>query len=116
MIVDDEVELVNSLSRIFKLEFPDAQIDQAFDGQQALSQLIQNKYDLLITDLNMPKLEGNDLIGKLVRDHHDYYPAAIIVISGYINLAGEKKVIENIHFIQKPFRISDLVKLAKELM
>jgi DNA-binding response OmpR family regulator len=52
----------------------------AKDGQQAYEEFKRRKYDLIVTDLKMPKLDGISLI-KLVRETDKHIP--IVIITGY---------------------------------
>jgi YesN/AraC family two-component response regulator len=113
-IADDEKDIVEILFEQIRDQFPDCHIDFAFDGEESLKKLNLQKYDILITDLNMPKLEGNDLIRSLGEENKKFYPTKIIVISGYINLQHENTIIENIHFIQKPFAISEIIQIIRD--
>lgn len=58
-------------------------------------------------------MQGNDLIRGLGSSIKESFPRKIIVISGYINLNNERKVIENIHFLEKPFNIDEIVQIIK---
>lgn len=94
-LVKDQIEFINLPENI------ELSIFEAADGEEAYDQLIQSQYDLLITDLGMPKLEGNDLIAKLTLNR-DLFPKHIIVISGYINVTEEERHIDNVYFYSKP--------------
>ena len=41
------------------------QVDAAADGQEALDQLVENNYDIVFTDLSMPRMSGFQLIQKM---------------------------------------------------
>ena len=41
------------------------QVDAAADGQEALDQLVENRYDIVFTDLSMPGMSGFQLIQKM---------------------------------------------------
>ena len=56
LVVDDDREIAQAIQIYLVQE--DMQVDLAFDGQQALSMLAENCYDLLIMDIMMPRLNG----------------------------------------------------------
>lgn len=58
----------------------EADFAEASDGIEALSYLEENELDLIVTDLNMPKLDGNTMIKKLNAMRPDY-PYNILIIS-----------------------------------
>src|SRR5881397_2553037 len=53
---------------------------EAEDGVAALEQLAHNQCDLVITDMNMPRMDGMDLIRAIRRDHADVY---VILITAF---------------------------------
>jgi len=64
----------------FALKLTGFEVITAVDGMDALEQLPQNKIDLLITDLNMPNVDGIKLI-KTVREDPEYKDLPIIILS-----------------------------------
>ena len=62
LIVDDETTLVFFLKQDLRQLKLTCQVDNAARGEEALSKLTLNKYDLLITDLKMPGINGLTLI------------------------------------------------------
>ena len=80
LIVDDERSLVQVLRRTLQFEFPDAQIDVAYSGEEGLSRLAEEAYDLIIADLRMPGFDGLELI-RGVRYLNPDVP--IILATGY---------------------------------
>ncbi len=68
LLVDDDVTILDTLEELIFDEFSRAaKIARAFDGSDALKKISNQIYDLIITDNNMPKIEGLDLI-KILRD------------------------------------------------
>lgn len=63
LIVDDEPEIVELL-RIY-LENQGYQAAGAYDGAQALALWQQNKFDMVLTDIMMPQMDGYDLVEKI---------------------------------------------------
>lgn len=77
------------------------------DGQLASDALSAQKFDLLILDINVPKLSGIDLI-KEIRTYKDTTPA--IIITAFQDTAHLKKGFENgcDDYIKKPFDLEEL--------
>ena len=83
LLVDD-----NRLGRIARqavLEESGHRITTAADGTEALEQFCQGKFDLLITDYRMPRMNGLELI-RQVRELDSTLP--VILISGYAEALG----------------------------
>lgn len=80
LFVEDDDELRNSTAKILSNLF--AQVDTAPDGErgwecyQEYEKLKGAPYDLVITDINMPKMSGVEMSGKIL----DYRPSQIIII------------------------------------
>ena len=64
LVVDDEKAIRRSIKEI--LEFEKHAIDEAEDGQMALDMALKNNYDIILSDIKMPKLDGIELLQKLM--------------------------------------------------
>ncbi len=85
------------------------------DGQQALDQLSKDKYEVLVTDIVMPNVDGIALALKATSLHPDL---RIVMISGY---AQERMRAHNIdalvhRIIAKPFSIVEICDAVKDAM
>ena len=80
LIVEDNRLERKIVHHLLELNFgKDLYIDDVADGNQALDYLRKQKYDLVITDLIMPKTEGIELIRNL---HQNHPSVKIIAVSG----------------------------------
>ncbi|KWX86768.1 hypothetical protein AMQ83_17120 [Paenibacillus riograndensis] len=81
LIVDDEVVIRKGLIKLLEqISKGITDIDEAKNGEEALTRISVNKPDILITDIQMPIMDGLDLIGKV----RTVYPELdVIVLSGY---------------------------------
>jgi two-component system chemotaxis response regulator CheY len=78
LIAEDSPSIRKFVSISLKVQGYD--IIQASDGMEALEILPQNKIDLIITDLNMPNIDGFELI-KIIRANDEYKEIPIIILS-----------------------------------
>lgn len=78
LIIDDEKAIRRSIKEI--LEFEKHTIDEADEGQMGLNMALKNNYDIVLSDIKMPKLDGVELLQKLIDNN---YPSAIIMMSGH---------------------------------
>ncbi len=86
------------------------EVDTAADGQEALERLRHSRadYRILIFDLVMPKVSGLRLIEEaLVR----FPQATIVAMSGYNHGADLSRLGDRVHFLQKPFRLEEILSL-----
>lgn len=98
LVVDDEPIIRKILLKILT-QNTDHKVDSAVDGQDALEKYDRDPYDLLIIDLNMPRLNGEGLIGK-IRQQDQVVP--LIVLTAHGDLSGAYSLL-------KDYRISDFL-------
>jgi two-component system, chemotaxis family, chemotaxis protein CheY len=95
---------------------PDWDIDltEACNGKEALAAVAAGKADVLFLDLQMPELDGFDVLRQL-HDHHA--KTVVIVISADIQPEAQKKVamLGAFRFLQKPLHAAQLHETLTEL-
>ncbi|MFW6303102.1 MAG: response regulator [Candidatus Sumerlaeota bacterium] len=105
LIVDDDVSILTLLDEMFQSE-EDLNIRTESDSQAAYELLGNEQFDLLITDLMMPKVDGL----MLLEHARALYPnILVVIITGYASL---ETTLEAIHagaydYITKPFRLEE---------
>ncbi len=84
LIVDDSATSRMIIKRCFEIAgFYDSEYYEAEDGLKAISFLHRNKVDLILSDLKMPKMDGNTFIQKLnVTETTKHIPVVIISSMG----------------------------------
>jgi YesN/AraC family two-component response regulator len=78
LIVDDDEQIVDIMADILKKSF--GTVVTAYNGKEALEKYTTDKFDLVITDIRMPKMDGIELSIEIRRLHHEQ---AIIVASAH---------------------------------
>lgn len=81
LIVDDEEEICHLLKSY--LSSQGFNVHVAFSGEQALGKVMEENFDLVITDLKMPKMDGMGLLKRLKTSFPDI---AVIILTGYGSL------------------------------
>lgn len=114
LIAEDEPHVARLLR--LSLEREGYNIDMAHNGLQALEIINNSCPDLLITDINMPKMDGEELCKSLRRN----YPASqfpIVVLSSRTEVEHREwsKNMENTIFIEKPISIKKLMKYIQSV-
>ena len=113
LVVDDEASIRDLLEKT--LTMADYIVDTAPDGRSAIDRMRMYPYDLLITDLRMPGMDGLAVIREARRFKADL-PA--IIVTGY---SSESSAIEALNlgvasYLTKPFRVPQVLsKAAKAL-
>ena len=78
LYAEDEKDVREQMLTIFNMIFPD--IDVAVDGKEALELYQSNSYDLILTDINMPRMSGLELIAKIREENQRQ---KIVILSAY---------------------------------
>lgn len=115
LCVDDSASIRQMVS--FTLESAGYAPDTAVDGADALTKLDQNKYQLIITDLNMPNLDGIGMIRK-VREmpQHAGIPIVMLTTESDEGKKQEGKAAGATGWIVKPFDQTKLVAVVNKLI
>jgi len=113
LLAEDDKELSNSIVRVLK--FNEYDVDQAFDGQEALDYLEYVNYDLLILDVMMPKLDGISVVKRL-REKGNNIPVLMLTALGDINdkVNGLDSGADD--YLTKPFVIKELMARIRALV
>jgi len=112
LIVDDDPDITLAFS--IGLEDGGFEVNTCNDPQHALANFKPNFYDLLLVDINMPKMNGFELCTKILEI--DLNVKICFITAGDINIDGLREVYPILStgcFIKKPISISDLVKRLK---
>ena len=113
LVVDDEASIRDLLAKTLALAEYD--VDLAPDGRSALDRLRMIPYDLLITDLKMPGVDGLSVIREARRLKTDL---PVIIITGFSN---EASAIEAVNlgvsgYLTKPFRVPRVLAAAAKAL
>ena len=107
LVVDDSPLLRNLISRV--LTRGGYQVREAEDGEQALAQIAVERPALVLSDLLLPGMRGDELVAHLT---HRRDPIPCVLMSGYPNLS----LPPDVHFLAKPFEPDALLHLVAELV
>jgi two-component system, cell cycle response regulator CpdR len=107
LVADDEPSVRQFVERA--LNYAGYAVTAVPDGNAALEALTKRKYDLLLTDIVMPDLDGIALALKVAKDYPD---TRILMMSGYAN---QRQRAHNLDFlahevISKPFTLEEITK------
>jgi len=112
-VVDDEASIRDLLSKTLALANYD--VDVAPDGRAALERIRLVEYDLLITDLKMPGMDGLTLINEA---RHLNAGLPVIIITGF---STEASAIEAANlgvagYLTKPFKVPKVLSFASKAL
>lgn len=109
LVIDDDPGMIKTIVMTLESLDYDLKVDSATDGYDGLMKIGNAVPNLLILDLNMPKIDGFEVI-KRVKGTEDYKSAEIMVVSSTLNEETEKELISIgvSKYLKKPFKLSDL--------
>jgi len=115
LIVDDEDKILFVLRHALARLGQECQVQTASDGRQALEMARAAPFDLVVTDLRMPEMDGIELT-RALRDL-DGSPVVIWMTAydGYIQAAEMERL--QVHCcLDKPIEIGDLRRIVSEVL
>ncbi len=106
LIIDDEKSIRNALRDI--LEYEKHEITEAVDGLEGYNKIVADKYDVVLCDIKMPKMDGMELLQKL---HKEDLDVSIIMMSGHGSIETAVEAVKHgaYDFIQKPLDLNRLL-------
>jgi len=113
LVVDDEDLLGHTLCSYFKTK--GHEVITCTSGQEALARDDLASFDVLITDLQLPHLDGIELIAQLLEVNPDL---AAIVMTGYASVDSAVQALRHgaIDYVQKPFTLSALEAVVERAL
>lgn len=113
LVIDDERPIRSTLQEI--LEFEKFKVETAEDGAVGLEMILNNKYDLILCDIKMPKKDGMEVLEEAISKGID---VPFVMISGHGNIETAVEAIKKgaYDFIEKPLDLNrTLVTLRNAL-
>ncbi len=112
---DDSASMRQMIS--FTLQRAGFAVVEAVDGQDALNKLSANTFDLLITDLNMPVMDGLELIRRTrALPQYKFKPILMLTTESQTEKKQEGKAAGATGWIVKPFTQDQLVAVVKKVL
>ncbi len=113
LIIDDEKPIRRTVAEI--LEFEKYKVDQAEDGEQGLSMIKNKKYDLVLCDIKMPKMDGIDVLTE-VQKMDEIVPMVMISGHGTIETAVDALKKGAFDYIPKPPDLNRLLVTVRNAL
>ncbi len=110
LIVDDETAILGLLNQALMMDYED--IDLADCGAEAIKLLEEKRYDLVLTDIMMPEVDGLDVL-KSAKDKYDDIVVIMMTGKATVESAIESVNLGADEFITKPFDIVYLLKKVR---
>ncbi|MDB5969232.1 MAG: cheY [Hydrocarboniphaga sp.] len=117
ILIVDDMPSIRDFTRAILGELGLNKVDEAKDGQEALGMLNAMRYDLLISDWNMPRLDGLGLL-KAVRASETMKAMPVIMLTGETSRENVEEAIGLgvAGFVAKPFKPQSLMAAIRRVI
>jgi len=105
LVIDDEEIVLKSCRRV--LSSDDLELDTAFSGEEGLKKVDEGKYDIVITDLMMPGIDGMEVLKRLIAERPEI---TVIMFTGFATVETTREALKlgAFDYIPKPFTPPEL--------
>jgi CheY-like chemotaxis protein len=107
LVVEDHAPTRLAMSRLIRQTGAD--VITARDGEEALGYLLTQRFDVLLTDLRMPVMDGLELMQHAMKLPESHRPARVIAISGEYEASALRGA--PVAFLAKPFNLDALLDM-----
>ena len=113
LIIDDEKSIRKTLREI--LEYEKYLVDEASDGVEGIAMIQKEKYDIVLCDIKMPKMDGIEVLDKIMQLSSD---TPVVMISGHGNIETAVEAVKKgaFDFIAKPLDLNRLLVTIRNAM
>jgi CheY-like chemotaxis protein len=110
LVVDDEYYIRDILLMLFQA--CDCEVDLAVNGKEGLEKATAQVYDIVVSDIRMPKMNGIEFHEQLLK-REPQFSGLFVFISGELDTAECRELVKktNRPFLTKPFLPGDLLRL-----
>ncbi|MFH1076857.1 MAG: sigma-54 dependent transcriptional regulator [Pseudomonadota bacterium] len=111
LVSDDDPEVLEFISEV--LQRAGYEVGTAANGQLAIDELDSNSYDLAITDLNMPEIDGMAVLNHIVTRCQN---TLCIILTGYGSIRGSVEAIKigAFDYVPKPVKSEELLMIVEK--
>jgi len=113
LILDDEKNIRLTIKKC--LDNPGYEVDEAYNGEEALVKFTEKTYHLLLLDLKLPGMDGMELL-KLVKDQYPQMAVIIISAHGSIATAVEAMKLGALDYLEKPFTPAEIRSVVQKAL
>lgn len=107
LIVEDHTPTRMAMSRLIRQA--GAEVTTARDGEEGLGYLLTQRFDVLLTDLRMPRMDGFELLAHCHTLPESHRPGRVIAISGEYEASALNG--QPVQFLAKPFNLDVLLDM-----
>lgn len=112
LIVEDEIELCDTIAKI--LHKSGYEVDTCYDGEDALDMILGEEYDLIVLDLNLPGINGMELLRTLRQENEE---TKVLILSARSQIMDKVDGLDAgaNDYMAKPFHLEELEARIRSL-
>ena len=112
LIVEDEKQMCDTVAR--SLYAAGYEVDTCYDGAEALECILAENYDLIVLDLNLPGMDGMDLLKELRKENEE---TKVLILSARGQIADKVEGLDAgaNDYMEKPFHLQELEARIRSL-
>jgi DNA-binding NtrC family response regulator len=113
LVIDDEKAIRRSIKEI--LEYENHKVEEAEEGMMGLNMSLKNGYDIILSDIKMPKLDGIELLQKLIEAN---IQSTVIIMSGHGNIETAVDAVKKgaYDYLAKPIDLNRLLVCVRNAL
>jgi excisionase family DNA binding protein len=116
LVEDDEYMLSLYENVITSWQYPPVSVNTANDGYQALVEVGKTLFDLIITDIKMPNIDGAKMINIIKQNnHHDMAKIVVVTSLSPLEISEQYKLPTDVDVYEKPVSYAQLQRLAIDI-
>lgn len=112
LIVEDEKELCDTVAAsLYRAGY---EVDTCYDGEEALDYILTEEYDLIVLDLNLPGMDGMDLLRELRQKNEE---TKVLILSARSQIVDKVEGLDAgaNDYMEKPFHLQELEARIRSL-
>lgn len=116
LVVEDSPTMRQLITFSLK-RIPNSKIVEASDGVDALKKLKENRFDLIVSDINMPLMDGLKLV-SMIRSDPAYQSTPIVIVTTEGSQTDREKglALGANAYLSKPIQTNELLKIVRDLL
>ena len=115
LLVDDESDIIEYMTSLIEDELEETlELHSAKDGVEALTLVEKHTFDLIVTDLRMPRMDGMELVSQIREGDTPNKLVPILFFSAYlVQVKGLDETYDKIWYMEKPLDEQPFIRCVK---
>ena len=112
LVIEDEKKLCDMIAK--SLHMAGYEVDMCNDGERALDMIYTELYDLIVLDLNLPGLDGMEILRELRKENEE---TKVLILSARSQIADKVEGLDSgaNDYMEKPFHLQELEARVRSL-